>query len=315
MSELSQKMQAAVHRINAAIRLYNPLMVVGLFSGGHDSLTACYIASLADRFDGCLHINTGTGIAATRDFCFSTCDSQRWPIREFRAVDNTTADGKPDPMDYADIVLKNGFPGPNAHRFFYIKLKERALRCFYRSAGATAERPVMFISGARSQESERRMGNTKTEPFIDGVSVWVNGIHDFSKLDTSAVITVAKLERNRVVDLIHRSGECNCGAYAQRGELQELSLWAETRPTYEYLMDLQARVVRAGFPWGWEDPGPPEWFMQKKGGQLFLLDYDDPDVWELPLCHNCNIGQAPLRRKEERRSLPVNNQSELRLTA
>ncbi len=103
---------------------------------------------------------------------------------------------------------------------------------------------------------------------------------------------MAGLKRSPVVDLLHRSGECNCGAYAEPGELAEMKVWDITRPTYEWLMDLQTRVMAAGFPWGWEE-GPPKWWAEKNAGQKFMLGYDEPSLWaDQPLCHNCNVRKS-----------------------
>lgn len=281
--------ETAISRINEAILRFNPKLVVGLFSGGHDSLSCNLVASKATRFDGCLHVNTGIGIEATREFVRATCERQNWKLWEYKAIENTYADGTPDPMDYDAIVRRYGFPGPDAHSYMYIKLKQRSIQRFLRDVSANPEEPVLFISGARTEESTRRMGNTKTEPSVYGNSVWLNAIHDWTKADTNALIDGLKVERNIVVDLIHKSGECLCGAYAKRGELEELALWPQTRPAYERICALQAEVMKR-FPWKWEE-APPSWWNEKNNGQTFLLDYDDSEAWEQPLCHRCNQNQ------------------------
>lgn len=283
---LAHMVELSLARINAAIEYYKPKLVVGLFSGGHDSLSANLIASRTDGFDGCLHVNTGIGIEATREFVRKTCQRQSWHLWEYKAIENTKADGTPDPMDYDAIVRRYGFPGPDAHRYMYIKLKQRCIDRFLRDMRACPESPVLFISGARTEESTRRMGNTKTEPSNYGRSVWLNAIHDWTKTDTNALIDGLKVERNLVVDLIHKSGECLCGAYAQRGELEELNQWDITRPQYKRIVALQNEVAK-NFPWKWEE-APPTWWNEKNDGQTFLLDYDEPEAWEQPLCHRCN---------------------------
>ncbi len=285
MSELAQMVERSVARIDAAIEAFNPKLVVGLNSGGHDSLTANLVASKSKRFNGCLHVNTGIGIPATNEFVRATCTRQSWHLWEYKATENTKVDGTPDPMDYDAIVRQYGFPGPDAHRFMYIKLKDRCIQRFLRDVGATPKNPVLFISGARSEESTRRMGNTKTVATNYGRSVWLNAIHDWAKLDTNLLIDGLKIERNPVVDLIHKSGECLCGAFAKPGELEELKLWPQTRPAYDRIVALQSEVATR-FPWKWED-APPKWFNEKTNGQGFLLDYDEPESWEQPLCHKC----------------------------
>lgn len=285
------KIQIALERITSAIEVFQPKLVVGLFSGGHDSLSANLVASKASRFSGCLHVNTGIGIPATREFVRATCERQGWKLWEYKATENTYADGTPDPMDYDDLVRRFGFPGPDAHRYMYIKLKQRSIERFLRDVGARTDFPVLFISGARSEESERRMGNTDTKPSNRGRSVWVNAIHDWTKADTNSFIDRLHVERNLVVDLIHKSGECLCGAYAKPGELNELGQWPQTRPAYDRICALQEEVMKR-FPWTWEE-APPGWWNEKNNGQTFLLDYDDPDAWDQPLCHRCNLVSKP----------------------
>ena len=84
---------SAIAVIESAITQFKPAWVFALFSGGHDSLTSSYVASLASKFDGCVHINTGTGIKATRQFVIDTCDEHGWPLLEYAAKKNTQADG------------------------------------------------------------------------------------------------------------------------------------------------------------------------------------------------------------------------------
>lgn len=166
----------------------------------------------------------------------------------------------------------------------YARLKERCLRMLQRewkaSGRKTRPRRVMYISGCRSDESERRMANTE-EVQIDGQRIWCAPIHDWTKCDTSDLMEYLGIPRNPVVDLIHKSGECLCGAYARPGELEELGLWPETRPQYDEIKALQAEVIANGFPWGWED-APPKWYQEKKHGQRFMLGYDQH------LCWSCN---------------------------
>ncbi len=129
------------------------------------------------------------------------------------------------PKIYEDIARKYGFPGPSQHAVMYSLLKERQLERFERDIGATPKRPVIYISGAREDESVRRMGTVTTEPNVQGRKVWMNAIWDFTKSDCSGCLNYYGVKRNEVVDLIHKSGECLCGAYADRGELSELQMW------------------------------------------------------------------------------------------
>lgn len=256
---MRDKFAAAVARIESAVRAFEPIAVLGLFSGGHDSFCATYAASMHPAFSGAVHINTGTGIEATREYVIETAQRRGWDLLEYKAEENTYVDGRPNPQLYDALVRRDGFPGPAGHQMMYNHLKERQLERLERDFGATGRkrhpRRVLYVTGCRSQESDRRMGNTE-EVQLDGRRVWVAAIHDWSKLDTSHGLVFAEQPRNLVVDLIHRSGECNCGAYAHPGELAELKAWDVTRPMYERLTRLEREVVPIfGRGWG-ERPAP-----------------------------------------------------------
>lgn len=278
ISLIISKIATAVYRIRAVVQKYHPIKTIGLFSGGHDSVSACYVLSQAATMWGgdfeIVHVNTGFGVEATREYVRSVCKEHGWPLREMKASENRKADGTPDPQIYEDIVKKYGFPGPGWHGRMYQRLKERALRMVERHHGATCrgkhKKRVLYVNGCRSQESKRRMANTQ-ELQIDGRRIWCAPIHDWSKLETSLCLEYAHIPRNPVVDLIHMSGECLCGAMAgdhNEQELAELAQWPITRPAYERIMALQA-IVKPLKGWGWGER-PPEKIKpcKEKPGQL-----------------------------------------------
>lgn len=271
--EISDKIQLALSRIDKAYQAYRPIAVYGLFSGGHDSLTATYIASLYPAFTAAVHINTGIGVDQTRVFVRDTCAERGWPLLEYKAMENCRADGTLDPQDYRKLVLQYGFPGPPGHGLMYVRLKDRQIARLLRDTkkGHSRRTCAMFISGARSQESQRRMANTE-EIQKQGGRLWCAPIHDFTKTDCGHVIEHAGLKRNEVVDLIHKSGECLCGAFAKKGELDELAMWFPEKA--REIRELEKEVMKK-FPWGWEDRPPKKQCARKIPNQ--------------PLCHNCNV--------------------------
>lgn len=251
---MTTQIDAALQRLDAAVKIYKPIAVFGLFSGGHDSFSATYVASLHPAFTAAVHINTGIGVKATRDYVIRTCLDRGWRLLEYRADENANAKGRPDPQVYADIIRRHGFPGPGSHHWMYQLLKQRQIERIERAFGATAkrgqERLVLYVSGCRTQESQRRMGNTE-ERHVEGRRIWCAPIHDWSKLDTTNLLEHTGQPRNPVVDLIHKSGECLCGAFAKKGELEELALWPETREAYLHIKALEAEVVPVhGRGWG-----------------------------------------------------------------
>lgn len=210
---LNQKICDAIEIIDRAVEKYKPIAVYGLFSGGDDSLTSLGIAARSKAFTCAAHINTGIGIEETREFVRETCQREGWGLKEYKAAENKRADGKPDPMIYKDLVRKYGFPGPPGHSLMYNKLKERPLRMLIRDTkkGHPRRSHVILVTGCRSQESLRRMGNVTPED-KRGSSVWLNPIHDWSKQDCLDFIEWAKYPRNPVSQKIHKSGECLCVA-------------------------------------------------------------------------------------------------------
>lgn len=238
-----------------------------LFSGGHDSLTVTHWAMTNGWADGVLHVNTGIGIEETRDFVRDTCASYGWPLHEYHAPD-----------DYDEIVREHGFPGPHGHRYMYIRLKERALDQVVRDTKRKRNDRVMFVTGVRLEESRRRMGNAK-QVQKQGARIWVAPFLHMTKKNLNRYIAGNNLPRNPVVDHLHMSGECLCGAYARRGELDEIALWYPK--TADRIKRLEKEVEASGYPWKWEDPGPPGWFTEMRHGQEFL----DDDFF--PLCADC----------------------------
>ncbi len=240
----SERVARSLKLIDDAMAKYNPCAVLGLFSGGHDSLTAVHVAAKHSAFSYAVHINTGIGVPETREFVRKTAYMMAWDLHEYSA--------KACGQDYEKIVAQYGFPGPGQHSTMYIQLKERPLRVAIAQAklGYKRTRSVMLISGVRFQESERRMGYQ--EPVTrDGSKIWVNIINDWSKADCNRYIESNNIPRSPVVDKIHKSGECLCGAFAKPGEFAELKFWY---PEYaDYIKGLQVPPNRPHC-WG-ERPG------------------------------------------------------------
>jgi 3'-phosphoadenosine 5'-phosphosulfate sulfotransferase (PAPS reductase)/FAD synthetase len=275
---VKERIETARDRIIAAVQEFQPIAVFGLFSGGHDSQSALFVTKETGLMTRGVHIHTGIGVEATREHVYNTCVEQNVDLLELKAAENINSKGELDPKVYRELVLQNGFPGPAGHVYMYINLKERALarlaRMFGASARGKSKQRIMLVAGCRSQESTRRMGNVKPIE-VQGRFIWINPIHDWSKLDTTDLIVHTGMKRNIVVDLIHKSGECLCGAFAKPGELEELKLWPQTRPAYEHIKALECEVRDAGHDWGWGER-PPRCSGRK------------PDDRQLPLCFSCD---------------------------
>lgn len=225
---------------------HDPALVFALFSGGHDSLTAVTVSQdwARDRqvWLPVVHVNTGTGIPETRRFVISTAQENGWPLIELHP-----------PRSYRSLVLEHGFPGPGSHdRYAYPRLKERCFRNLLRLAAP--DRKIMLVTGVRSDESERRTEHVERIQ-VRGRTVWAAPIWNWSKLDCNRLIAERGLPRNEVVDALHMSGECLCGAMAHDGELDEIAFWYPDKAAE--IRALEDEVERSGHPacrWGQRPP-------------------------------------------------------------
>lgn len=222
--------------IQEAIGHENPSKLFALFSGGHDSLCSTHIASSHPLFSGVIHCNTGIGIEQTRDYVRQTCEDRHWPLYELHAQ-----------VSYEDLVLKRGgFPsGPQSHASFYWFLKQKQLRAFVQSRKRRSGDRIALVTGIRKGESVRRMAAAMAvSAKRDGAYLWLNPILEWTQRDKSAYMEKWELPRNLVVDLLHRSGECLCGALARREELVEIAEWFDQEAQRIYA--LEERVKAAG---------------------------------------------------------------------
>ncbi len=299
---LADGKRIALETISEACELYKCRKVFCLFSGGDDSTAALRIAVEHPNFTAAVHCNTGIGVEATRGYVRETCRKLRCPLIEYKAAENVNGKGQADPQIYEQMVMEYGFPGPTkfGHGKMYARLKERGIRRLFREHVGKGER-VILASGCRQSESVRRMGTTNRiqqgevsakGKIREGRRVWVNHIYDWTKTDTLAFRESNGIERNPVAKLICKSGECLCGGFGNEGELEELTLHDLTRPVGRYLLDLEHRVIAAGFPWRWHER-PPQWWLDSRAGQGFLWEMNK---YAVPgaMCQRCEDQAATL---------------------
>jgi len=221
-----------------------------LFSGGNDSTVLTHL--FRNRADYAVHINTGIGIEQTRQYVRDTCIAFGLPLIEEHPPPGST---------YREIVLDRGFPGPAHHWKMYTRLKERGLeKVRTRLVPNPYRQRVVFLAGRRRDESHRRAA--VPEQGRKRSMVWVSPLVNWTKLDINTYRLLHDLPRNEVSDLLHMSGECLCGAFAKKGELDEIGDWfPDVRKQIE---ELQEEVRAAGHleqrcQWGWgayRDGGP-----------------------------------------------------------
>lgn len=254
--------------ITAAVDEHRPSHVFALFSGGHDSLTSTHQAAQHPSFSGVVHINTGIGIEETREFVRDTCREQGWPLLEYT----------PDARSWEDICLKGGMPGgPAQHDITYYYLKQRAIRRLVREHKQHGKDRVGLVTGIRTEESVRRMTSVMAKPVHRiGAQLWINPILEWTAVECGRYIEAQGLSRNPVVDKLHRSGECLCGAMAHHKELEEIAFWYP---------EVAARI-RAMEQECFKRDLPSRW------GGAQRLQLPPPEQGWLPLCQSCETRWA-----------------------
>lgn len=216
--------------------------IVVLFSGGNDSTVLTHL--MRHRATHAAHANTTIGIEQTRQFVRDTCAAWDLPLIEHRA-----------PISYRDLVLERGFPGPAQHFKMYQRLKERALRLVRKELVQNGHRQrVIFVAGRRRAESSRRSGLPEMDR--DGAIQWCSPLIDWTpKLMNDYRERFPEVPRNEVSDLLHMSGECLCGAFATKGEIDEIELWFPE--VAAEIHALEAELLASGVVneercvWGW----------------------------------------------------------------
>lgn len=237
--------------LSAAVRDYGPAAIFSMLSGGNDSRATAYVAAgffrLRPFWKGAALIDTGIRLQAAHDNVRAFSEWLRIPLSVYKT-----------PLNYRDIVLKYGFPGPAQHSRMYFQLKERAVRILTRENKPLRRSKVMLVSGVRQQESKRRM--LLTDPVtVDGARVWVNPLFYWSTEERDEYMRAKCIPRNPISEIIcGSSGDCLCGAMADPDGEGELWLLRQFFPeAAEEIEELQREAEAAGVwaKWGCKPPG------------------------------------------------------------
>jgi len=268
--ELNKRIDRSLTILDRVVNIHDPSHLFALFSGGHDSLVATHITSQHSRFSGVVHLNTGIGIKETREFVRNTCDKHGWELIELHPQDKT----------YEELVLEKGFPhGPKSHNTMYYYLKQLQIQTLIQEYKTHWYDRILLSSGIRLEESTRRMNKDfSTIMRRHGAQVWVNPILYWSALDCSKYIEEKNLDRNEVVDFLHKSGECLCGALAYYPEMEEIELWYPDAA--KRIHKLEERCYKKGLV-------DYKWAVSNAPGKTWdEVDFDRDDV-DMPLCQSC----------------------------
>lgn len=253
-----------------AIAAYRPVKIILMVSGGHDSITNAHMcAAILMRWGfpfEVYHGDTTIGIPETQQYVKAICLEYDWNLNIRRP---------PNPEDwYENIVRQYGFPGhtKTAHRFMYIRLKERAIRNFVThecKENPRGRQNVLLLTGIRKDESAIRMGYSDVMTKDDS-RVWVSPIFHLTEADCKEYMFDNSIPTNPVKEKICISGECLCGSWAGDEEEHEI------RHSYPHVgaeLDRLTKIAEEnGFPWRWGQ-GPNEWKVEQEAKKQLSFNF------------------------------------------
>lgn len=262
--------------IDKALADYKPKAVVMMLSGGDDSTTAYAVArQLGVKFDAVIHGNTRTGIKQTSEFAAKQVEQQG---DKLIVADAGNA--------YEKYVMRKGFfgVGETAHNYSYHVLKIQHFRKAVSRNLRQRRRnfPILFINGARRQESKRRE-KTMVNPYrldpAQNNNIWVNIINEWTKHNCISYLKCNGIERNPVSKNLCRSGECMCGTMQNKGNRIEAAYFY---PEWgQWLDGLEKEVVKR-FPWRWGESISKQRVMEMHGQLNAFNDFQ-------PMCTGCKV--------------------------
>lgn len=267
---IARAVQGSAAILREAIDQFNPTDIISMVSGGKDSAASDAVArELGVNIRFVMHGNTRCGIPETTEFVRSTYSA----LGDYVEADAGTA--------YEDYVLRKGFfgKGVGAHGFSYRVLKATPFRKAVSKEIRQGKREVrvLFLNGARKDESENRKANLepfRRDPASPG-NIWVNLIHGWDQGTRDAYLASRNVEINPVAIQLCRSGECMCGTMQSEQERIEASVLYPSWGNWMNGLDAEARRLH-GFGWGEAFPRP--------------VDPRQSDLFQ-PMCIGCTRGR------------------------
>jgi len=208
-----------------------------LCSGGKDSTAALHYAyhNAAFPLDGIIFIDTNIGLHENKEYVQQLGDKFDLPVY--------VADTRNKADRYRERIEKYGFAGPTrqSHRFEYICNKEKPLQKFLTGF----EGQSLLISGATRQESDARYEAVSADGIEeDGTRTFVSPLARWTQSDVDEYLSEQGVEISEVTELLESSGDCLCGAFADR-YLELTQLRDHYRYLHTYIQSLEARVIDA----------------------------------------------------------------------
>lgn len=259
---------------------HRPVATWCLFSGGNDSTVLAH--RCREDYDGLAWIDTGTAVPGVAEFVREYAEWIGKPLRVLHAGDAfrrmvigdlvwwarfiAAHDREPD-LSIEEFIARDarrygmasggelgqvphGFPGPGAHGRAYNRLKERQIMTLLRESkqGHPRSARVLLLSGIRRAESRRRSKREAINRLARTSAVFVNPLINWTGEQMRRYRAEHQIPESPAAALLHRSGECNCGAFA-KGEEERAMLGALYPEFFAEIEMLEQEAKAAGVRW------------------------------------------------------------------
>ena len=175
--------------------------LIGLFSGGKDSLVACLVAGVKEI------VYCRTYVGVNEDYVEEICNLFGWKKNTVKPLKN----------EYEMFVERYGFPKPTSHTWIMQRLKLNPIKKWHANQ-KKKKRDIIFVSGIRLDESDRRemnFGNDKEIEESDGLKFY-KPILEWTDIQVEDYIKKNHLQISPVYETLGLGGDCLCGAFTKR---------------------------------------------------------------------------------------------------
>ncbi|WP_431471935.1 hypothetical protein I5168_12050 [Nonlabens sp. SCSIO 43208] len=290
MVDYKEKLRWSESLAKRIIKDVNPYAVIVGLTTGFDSNVALKLATMFFKVDAAFTCDTTIAAPET----LANCEKVAKEVYGLKWICKAPPyNGKKENKDtYFEVVKQHGFPGKTktAHNWMYRWLKDHTVSSIISNIRkGKHNRPIVIISGARKYESVRRMG-TSEDVTVIGNNIWVNICNEWTNSEVHAFAEDNKLSKYRspISKAIGMSGECFCGCFAGKGELNEIKIASPS--THQKLVDIQKWLTaHTEFSWGYEESPPKQWILEKHGQTNMF------SISNMIMCSTCMNNQSVLQ--------------------
>ena len=224
-----------------------------MYSGGKDSSCVAYKLIELDQFEGVVVFDTGICATGFIEWIKDTCEKRKWKLHIEKGG---YMSGNEKIQSYDQFVKKFGFPKPFSHSWIMRIVKGRAFTKFKKAHTVDKIKPKV-ASGVRQKESKRRMKNVTGEyGEFDGCKVW-NAVYNWDNDQVWEYVRKYKIEISPAYKTIHMSGDCLCGAYARKDEVDIIKMFypevADRLTKLENEIKDNEKIPKQCRYWGYKD--------------------------------------------------------------